>query len=177
MDSKHPPLPFRCRADGRKSWGLVDFRGSGRLENLRGTSWTQADFSSQICLRRHRYWIGESNATAGQDEIWNSLQEAGMRQSEQCRLDLEPLTYPRRWECLDRLTTAFILRALTQLGAFRTAGECRTLDSLLQTCGISRAFRRLVLRWLERLASEGYLRKFRRVTSVAIRSPFRISTA
>ena len=101
----------------------------------------------------------EAHTATTQDETWAALREAGTRQAGQCRLDLAVNTYSRRWECLDGLTTAYILRTLRQLGAFGVAGESHTLDSLLQACGIGGGFRRLVDRWLQRLAAAGYVQK------------------
>jgi acyl transferase domain-containing protein/SAM-dependent methyltransferase len=111
-------------------------------------------------FQRRRHWIDEEQASsAGQNVVdaWSSLVRRLDREAERGPLDLNPATYPEKWESLDRLTTGVILHTLVGLGAFVRAGERHTLDSLLRTTGIIESHRRLVLRWLEDLTSAGVL--------------------
>jgi acyl transferase domain-containing protein/SAM-dependent methyltransferase len=107
-----------------------------------------------------RYWIDHPpSARATNDEtVWSGIAEAASRQAMQGRLDLDVATYTNRWEWLDRLTTAFIIRTLSDCGLFRTPGECHTLDTVLTAGTIAPAHRKLIQRWIDRLVRRGDLK-------------------
>ncbi len=111
-------------------------------------------------FRQRRHWTDLADAiampaTAG--ERWRRLDERLDRQAEQGPLDLNPASYPRKWECLARLTEAHAIRSLREAGMFSHSGERRTLDGLLEEAKIASSYRHLVLRWLDRLVANGLL--------------------
>ena len=90
-------------------------------------------------------------------ELWPALVRTLDRESLRGPLDLNPASYPAKWNCLARITNARIFATLHELGAFTRAGQRHTIDSLLATTGILPTHRHLVGRWLVRLASAGVL--------------------
>ncbi len=90
---------------------------------------------------------------------WDSLAEAGRHQSRQAPLDMALHTYPKKWQVLDRLTTAYITEALRALGAFQSPVEKQSIADLLKRCNILPAYTHLLQRWLKKLSSEGILQQ------------------
>jgi acyl transferase domain-containing protein/SAM-dependent methyltransferase len=107
-------------------------------------------------FERQRYWIRASSVSAP-SSTWPTIRDAASWQAQQGRLDLSTERYARGWDILDRLTTAYIVDALVQLGAFQTKGERHTVESLVAATGIQSGFTRLVARWLQRVAEAGLL--------------------
>ena len=54
---------------------------------------------------------------------WPAVVAAGCRQADQVPIDLNLHTFEAKYEALDRLSTAYIIRALRSLGAFAVAGQ------------------------------------------------------
>lgn len=113
-------------------------------------------------FRRRRHWmdlVGQTVAprvsAAGR---WTQMSTALQFQSERGPLELNVMSYPEKWDCLARLTSAHAIRTLREAGLFATVGERHGIDEVLTTAGIGSTYRHLVQRWLERLASEGLLR-------------------
>ena len=108
---------------------------------------------------RQRYWIEQAadGPSLSADAFWAGIEEAGGRQAGQARLDLDVASYPRRWECLDRLTHAFITRTLVDRGVFVREGERHSLDSFMSVAGIASGYRKLMERWLVLLSARGVL--------------------
>ncbi len=117
-----------------------------------------ADSARRVALptypfERRRFWIETQppvKPDAGRE--WEAVLESASRQSRQGRLDLDVSSYPDRWRCLDALSTAYIAAALEELGA--DSHREWTADSLVETCGIRDAYRKLLERWLARLPRE-----------------------
>jgi SAM-dependent methyltransferase/aryl carrier-like protein len=80
-------------------------------------------------------------------------------QAEQAPLDLDLGSYAAKWRVLDRLSTAYMVRTLRQLGAFGVDGEASSVDDLVQAHGIAPSYRHLLARWLRHLVGEGFLRE------------------
>jgi len=114
-------------------------------------------------FRARRHWmdvVGEAPAApvdAGQR--WQRVSSALARQAERGPLDLNAASYPAKWECLARITTAHAAHALREAGQFVAAGEAQTLDGLMQRSGIGASYRHLVSRWLDSLVEAGQLRR------------------
>ncbi len=109
-------------------------------------------------FERRRYWIETPQpALPDSEREWQSIVESAARQSRQGRLDLDIGSYPERWNCLDRLTTAYTVAALHELGAFRHPGERHTPDMLIEACGISGVYQKLLERWLKRMSPKDLL--------------------
>ncbi len=108
---------------------------------------------------RQRYWLGTQQVApaAGENADWVEICEAAAYQASRGRLDLNLSEYPKRWESLDKLVTAFIITAWRQLGLYRTADEGHTAESLVQRSGIRAGYRKMMHRWLEQFAGEGLL--------------------
>jgi acyl transferase domain-containing protein/SAM-dependent methyltransferase len=127
-------------------------------------------------FRQRRHWAdlggrGATSMTAA--ERWSRLTEQLGRQAEQGPLDLNAASYPRKWECLARLTHAHASRTLRDAGLFTRSGERHTLDEVLTLGGIGGAYRHLVQRWLEGLVASGVLRQegFTFIATAALPEP------
>jgi malonyl CoA-acyl carrier protein transacylase/SAM-dependent methyltransferase len=181
-----------CAADAEALWLGSVREGQGEWERMlegvaglyvRGVEVDWAGFDRPYRRRRvalptypfqrRRFWL-EDGVSDGQPEtseepgaIWESVVEAGLRQAAHCPIDLDVRSYASRWRCLDRLTTAFIVNALHDLGAFAKLATPSTPDALLEVCGITPTYRKLLNRWLRRLASEGILSRHDGSFSVA----------
>jgi len=85
------------------------------------------------------------------------VSDAVRRQSEQGPLDLNAGSYPAKWDCLSRLTTAHAIRTLRDAGLFTRGGERNSVDDVLAKAGIAATYRHLLRRWLDRLVTLGLL--------------------
>jgi len=115
-------------------------------------------------FQRSRYWFDSSpkrskTVRLEPEASWQAARRAGLRQSQQTPIGVNTATYPGKWDCLDRLTTAHAASALRTLGAFAAPGETHDADSLLHSLGIPGMYKALLHRWLERLAATGRLRE------------------
>lgn len=113
-------------------------------------------------FRQRNYWMDLERPAAATAPVsaatrWTMVNEAAKRQSEQGPLDLNAASYPAKWDCLARLTTAHAVRTLRDAGLFLRAGEKHSLDDVLEAGGIAGTYRHLVRRWLDRLVSLGVI--------------------
>jgi acyl transferase domain-containing protein/SAM-dependent methyltransferase len=114
-------------------------------------------------FRARRHWmdvVGDSPAP-GVDaaQRWARVSTALSRQAERGPLDLNAASYPAKWDCLARVTSAHAAHTLREAGLFLQAGESHTLDGLMQRSGIGASYRHLVSRWLDSLVDGGVLRR------------------
>lgn len=115
-------------------------------------------------FRRRRHWMDVAGQTAaaslpsGAAARHARVDRAVSRQADQGPLDLNASSYPAKWECLARLTSAHAMRTLREADLFGRAAEARTLDQILAAAGIGTTYRRLIRRWLDRLVMLGVLR-------------------
>lgn len=110
--------------------------------------------------QRERYWArnaAPSRLPPAANMLWDALLEAGRQQEQHGPLDLRLETYPDKWEQLERLSAAYIVRALRELGVYARAGESHSAASLISGYGLLPAYRKLLQRWLERLEKGGLL--------------------
>ena len=110
-----------------------------------------------------RFWLEPAKTpdkaqSADAAELWNTVVAAAEQQSRQAPMDLALHTYEAKWQSLDRLTTAYMMRTLRQLGAFATAREPHTVDTLMDRCAIVPTYKALMGRWLNKLAAEDGLK-------------------
>ena len=114
-------------------------------------------------FRAKRHWmdvVGESPApVVDAAQRWSRVSTALSRQAERGPLDLNAASYPAKWECLARVTSAHAAHTLREAGLFLQAGESHTLDGLMQRSGIGASYRHLVSRWLDSLVDAGTLRR------------------
>ena len=110
-------------------------------------------------FERERYWIPPASAPpAPVDRLsFTAVVDSARRQADQAPLDLRLEGVPSRTAALDELTTAFVVSAFHTLGVFDSLQEPLSLDSLVERHGILPVYRKVVERWLERLAALGIL--------------------
>ncbi len=154
---------------GRGEWEQI-LESLGRLY-VRGADVDWAGFDESYGRRRvalptypferRRYWITpEPDATpaaADPESEWRSISDHASRQSREGRLDLNVAQYPVRWAWLERLTGAYIVHALRELGAFESGGQRHSVRSLMAHCEIRNSYEKLLERWLKRLSSLEFL--------------------
>ena len=113
-------------------------------------------------FRRGRHWMDVVGQRAAMPipapDRWSRVTTALRRQAEEGPLDLNVSSYPAKWDCLARLTSAHAIRALLAAGLFAHPGERHGLDEVLRGAGIRSTYRHLVRRWLDRLVAQGVLR-------------------
>ena len=116
-------------------------------------------------FQRKRHWIdavGGSRVVApagASADLWTAATNALDAQSVRGPLDLNAESYPAKWDCLSRLTSALVTQTLRDLGVFIRRGESQTVDTVLEVTGILPVHRHLVSRWLRHLVAEGSLRQ------------------
>jgi acyl transferase domain-containing protein/SAM-dependent methyltransferase/acyl carrier protein len=112
---------------------------------------------------RKRHWIDTGAPRAAADPVrrWQRLLGTLDRQAQRGPLDLNPSSYPAKWECLTRLTVAHAVQTFIQVGVFTSAGERHTTDGVLTKAAIAPTYRHLIRRWLEALVGTGLLRNDR----------------
>jgi acyl transferase domain-containing protein/SAM-dependent methyltransferase len=116
-------------------------------------------------FRRQRYWMdtvgppGVPTSAVTGAVRWSRTCEAVSRQAKQGPLDLNVSSYPAKWTCLARLTSAHAIQTLRACGLFGQPAEMRTLDQVLSGIDAGTAYRRLIGRWLDGLVTLGILRR------------------
>ena len=113
---------------------------------------------------RQRYWITdgsprESTTEKPQQSSWEAIMKAGDYQSERGPLDLGLDTHQTRWECLGRLSFAYMVKALQTLEIFNQAGDTYSVETLLAKGNIKPSYQGLMMRWLHKLTEAGLLRE------------------
>ena len=110
-------------------------------------------------FQRLRHWIDEDGTAVkpARHVDFDHVLDVARRQSLEGPLDLAAGTYSAKYAYLDRLATQYIVAAFRTLGAFARAGERETADSLVARYGILPVYSKLLLRWLRRLAAEGFV--------------------
>lgn len=113
-------------------------------------------------FQREHYWLAyEDDRRSPRIENpalqWKATVAAGRRQSMQVPIDLGLHTYEAKWQSLQALTTAYIIRALRQMGVFTRPGESHAAEELNKQCRVVPTYHGLILRWLARLSDEGLL--------------------
>ncbi len=108
------------------------------------------------------YWLEELKVwqqgfTPKAASRWEALEAAGRHQARQVPMDLGLHSYAAKWQCLDRLTIAYIIAALRDLGAFKKIGVACTVDDCLAQHQILPTYRNLLRRWFEKLTAEKVL--------------------
>jgi acyl transferase domain-containing protein len=117
-------------------------------------------------FQRERYWGIESVAAvkspvpaSDNSTAWNAAVIAAADQSDRAPFDLAVGSYAGKWSALEQLTTAYMVRALRQVGAFATANDRATAETLLERFDILAEYRTLIARWLRKLAADGLLQQ------------------
>lgn len=114
--------------------------------------------------QRSRYWLEKAQEKQLDTKseallLWESTVSSGHYQAQQCPLDLALHTYSVKERCLERLTTACVIEALTNFGVYTQTGERHSVNSLLHQFKISSTYSKLLFRWLKKLAGFGLLKQ------------------
>ena len=113
-------------------------------------------------FRRKRQWLDfigpprspPISSVARWKRLTNSLDREALRGP----LDLNAQSYPAKWDCLARLTSAYAIPTFKEVGLFGRSAERHSLDSVMSTAGIGATYRHLIQRWLELLVKCSVLR-------------------
>jgi SAM-dependent methyltransferase len=112
-------------------------------------------------FRAQRHWMDVVNQApvphVSAAQRWLGVTSALDRQAGRGPLDLNVASYPAKWACLQRITTAHAVHTLREAGLFLRHGESHTLDGLMQAARIGPSYRHLVARWLDSLVGSGAL--------------------
>jgi acyl transferase domain-containing protein/phospholipid N-methyltransferase len=112
-------------------------------------------------FRERRHWMDvvgqEPSVPMGAAQRWADLTDALQRQAERGPLDLNAPSYPAKWACLERITSAHAVHTLRDAGLFLVAGERHTLAQVLQRAHVAETYGHLIQRWLDRLVAQGDL--------------------
>lgn len=114
-------------------------------------------------FHRRRHWIDTAGApvlstpSLSGAERWSRACEAISRQAGQGPLDLNIASYPAKWACLARLTSAHAIQTLRAFALFGRPADALTLDQVLSGIGAGAQYLRLIRRWLENLVMLGML--------------------
>jgi SAM-dependent methyltransferase len=112
-------------------------------------------------FQRQRYWadVGAGPSALEPPVAFEFVAAAGRRQAGQAPLDLDLTGLPAQWRALDRLTTAYVLSAVRDLGAYLRAGEAHTPEELRERAGVLPLYGKVLARWLGALAGSGLLER------------------
>ena len=137
--------------------------------NIDWDSFYQYDAVRKVALPTYpfsprNYWF-ERGGTQGKlheshavPKLWDKVTAGSEHQSRQMPLDLALHTYEAKWRILDQVATEYMMRTLRALGAFTSAREPHTVDTLMQSCTIVPTYRLLIVRWLKNLVAEDRLK-------------------
>ena len=139
-------------------WRSVDEPAPGLAAELPGYPWV-----------RRPYWFPVQSSSAPKVDEWPNLIDALDQQANQVPIDLRVDTFAAKYEALDALSSAYIVRTLDQLGALGTIGAKLSPDLLIAEHGVQPLYRELLSIWLNKLAEEGRLER--------AGSEFRVSAA
>ena len=111
-----------------------------------------------------RYWAPVLETMkagrAGQNaSVWEEIKTEGLRQSEQCPLDLVPQSYGTKWRMLDEIANAYIAAVFSGNKLFTQAGERHTFDELLAQLQVKDTFSNLFHLWLLELVRIDWLQQ------------------
>jgi malonyl CoA-acyl carrier protein transacylase/SAM-dependent methyltransferase len=116
-------------------------------------------------FERKRYWVDGSavaRSAAGRvdpEHRWRDVVDTVDRAADMVPIDLRPETYPSKLEHLGRLATAFMVKALQDLGVFRELGDSRSVEEVIADFGVQGTYRHLLGRWFDNLADVGILER------------------
>src|ERR1019366_1292266 len=87
-------------------------------------------------FQRRRYWIETKVSTrsghqAEENSSWIRVLDASERQSKQAPIDVNVSSFPAKWNCLEKVTRAYALQTLKQLGAFAVPDRKYSVDEIL----------------------------------------------
>jgi SAM-dependent methyltransferase len=113
-------------------------------------------------FERERHWLdapAPTPAAVDVDASFAYVAAAVRRQGEQAPLDLDLAAVPARGEALERLTLAYVIGGLRELGLFARAGASHTAAELREAAGILPLYDKVLRRWLDALARQGVLER------------------
>lgn len=133
---------------GVVDWRSVEGKRPGRAADLPGYPWS-----------RRTYWFPKRPLGSQEAELWSDMVAATGRQADQVPIDLHLHTYHAKYRALSRLSSAYIVRTLSDLGALSEPTPVLSADVLVNRLGVQPLYRELMQIWLDKLAREGRLRE------------------
>ena len=89
--------------------------------------------------------------------LWETVVESGRTQACALPPDIDFTALGAGFRFLDRLSNAYVCRALLSLGVFRSGNEWYTVDQVAERGQVLPAYYKLLQRWLDALAEDGLL--------------------
>lgn len=123
-------------------------RSTGRRATLATYPWQRQSYWSPVVRSVHLSSVVP---------MWPEALHAARTQSAQGPIDLDAGSYAERWDVLDRLASAFIARAFTEMDLFTRDGEARSVDELFAPGRFVTGYEHLGERWLDHLVDDGLL--------------------
>ena len=107
-------------------------------------------------FQRERFWFNTGWPKG--EEVRVAMEQAAADQASMVPIGLQAANIAPGLNAVNRWATALMLATLRNLGCFPGIDNDLNAETLIDTYGVSSAHRRLMERWLQRLASEGILR-------------------
>ncbi len=104
-------------------------------------------------------WPAEPPAFFAEPAFWQRLERTALRAAARAAADPELAAEAADEPRVEHLAAALVAGALRRLGVFATAGESHTAAGLIERCGVAERHPKVVRRWLEMLADEGWLER------------------
>ncbi len=105
-------------------------------------------------FERQRYWHGPKAEEIAR-AVWQGATASAVAQAQFVPMEMKVEAFPAKWEALKKLTVAVMLSTLGELGILQP-GE-HDPEALFARGGVVAAQQRLMRRWLDLLAAEGYV--------------------
>ncbi len=134
-------------------WKAFDQNYARRRVHLPTYPWTH-----------QRYWINEATPSLpvprkSPSNVWQAAISAGDYQSQRAPMDFSLEKHQAQWECLGRLSEAYMVGALRDLGIFVQAGESHSVEDIVLQGSIKPTYHGLIQRWLQKLTRLGLLKQ------------------
>jgi 3-oxoacyl-(acyl-carrier-protein) synthase/SAM-dependent methyltransferase len=107
-------------------------------------------------FQRRRFWLPTVPQGGDAGERWNRVTAAVQERAQLAPIDLNLPSYPDKWRALEELTRELGRNVLATLDAF-APGDERSVEQVLDRCGIGALYRPIVERWLDALTADGTL--------------------
>lgn len=106
-------------------------------------------------FQRKRYWYADT--VNNSQRTWKQMEEAAADQSAMVPIGLDVTRIAERLKMLNDWATALIFATLRELGTFKDSSDAASVETLIDRYGVAPSHRRLMERWLKRLANDGIL--------------------
>ncbi len=115
-------------------------------------------------FQRAHYWFDSEQNQPPEKQpeasrLWEAVVTASSYQAQFGPFDLQLHIYPAKLEYYNSLTTAYTINALQKLGIYSQVGERHSVETLLSQFNILPTYRKVLSRWLEKLAAQSILQE------------------